>query len=100
MELLFISLIGAFIGLLVRYLLPERHRHGSVLVPAVATAVAAGCWVALTWAGMKWNAGWIWVITILITLVVTVVVDLLVGRLRKRSDERMLSSLSKGAIRV
>jgi CHASE2 domain-containing sensor protein len=99
-ELLFISLGGAVIGLLARYLLPQRHRHGSVLIPAIATATAAIVWVALTWAGMKWNGGWIWFVTIAVTVVVSVVVDLAVGEVRKRRDDRMLVALSKGAVHV
>ncbi|WP_308465369.1 hypothetical protein [Rathayibacter soli] len=100
MELLFISLAGAVIGLIARYVLPERHRHGSVLVPAIGTAVAAVVWVALTWAGLKWNGGWIWTITLIVTVLVTFAAGLLIGELRKRSDNALLSDLSKGAARV
>ncbi|MEO8906803.1 MAG: hypothetical protein ABI310_01880 [Microbacteriaceae bacterium] len=97
MELLFISLAGAVIGLIARYVLPERHRHGSVLIPAIGTALAAVVWVALTWAGLKWNGGWIWTITLGVTIILTFAVGLLVGELRKRSDNALLRSLSKGA---
>jgi uncharacterized membrane protein YeaQ/YmgE (transglycosylase-associated protein family) len=98
MELLFICLGGAIIGLLARYLLPHRHRHGSMLIPAVGTAFAAALWVALTWAGMKWNGGWIWAITIAATAVVCVVLDLVIGETRKHKDDELLSALSKGAV--
>jgi hypothetical protein len=98
MELLFISLGGAIIGLLARYLLPQRHRHGSMLIPAIGTAVAAALWVALTWAGMKWNGGWIWAITIVVTAVVCVAVDLAIGQARMRHDNVQLAALSKGAV--
>jgi len=100
MELLFISLGGAIIGMLARYLLPQRHRHGSVLIPAVGTAVAAVLWVALTWTGMKWDGGWIWAITIVATAVVCVVLDLVIGESRKHRDNALLASLSKGAVRT
>jgi hypothetical protein len=51
--------------------------------------------VVLTWAGLKWNAGWIWWITLIGTAVITVGVDLLLGALRTRSDERRLHRLTR-----
>jgi hypothetical protein len=68
MELLFITLGGAVIGLLARYTLPYRHAHGSVLIPAVGAGAAAALWVALTWLGLKWNGGWIWWVTLVGTI--------------------------------
>lgn len=98
MELLFITLGGAIIGLVARYALPYRHAHGSVLIPAVGAGVAAALWVGLTWAGMKWNGGWIWWITIIATAVITVAVDLLLGGLRTRADDSRLHRLSRTGI--
>jgi hypothetical protein len=95
MELLFITLGGAVIGLLARYTLPYRHAHGSVLIPAVGAAVAAALWVALTWLGLKWDGGWIWWITLVGTAVVTVGVDLAFGALRSRADDRRLHRLTR-----
>lgn len=98
MELLFVVLGGAIIGLAGRYFLPNRHTHGSVLVPAIGVIAASVLWVALTWAGLKWNGGWIWWITLLGTALVVAVSDLVVGRIRAAHDERMLHSLAKGAV--
>jgi len=95
MELLFITLGGAVIGLLARYTLPYRHAHGSVLVPAVGAGVAAALWVALTWLGLKWNGGWIWWITLVGTAIITVAVDLTLGALRTRGDDRRLHRLTR-----
>lgn len=99
MELMFITLGGAIIGLTARYVLPQRHRHGAVLIPALGAGVAAVLWELLTWAGLKWNAGWIWWVTLIATALVTVAVDLVIGAVRQRSDEHLLQSLSKGAAR-
>ncbi|MDN4614830.1 hypothetical protein P5G50_10225 [Leifsonia sp. F6_8S_P_1B] len=98
MELLFVALAGAILGLGARYLLPRRHTHGSVLIPVLGVAVACVLWVALTWAGLKWDGGWIWWVTIVGTAVIVAAVDLLVGRARTASDERLLHSLMKGAV--
>jgi len=97
-ELLFVILGGAIIGLAGRYLLPHRHTHGTVLIPAVGVVTASILWVALTWAGLKWDGGWIWWITLLGTTLVVAVADLVIGRLRTLSDTRMLHALTKGAV--
>jgi ABC-type branched-subunit amino acid transport system permease subunit len=97
-ELLFVALGGAILGLGARYFLPKRHTHGSVLIPAIGMMVASALWVALTWAGLKWNGGWIWWITLVGTAVIVTVVDLVVGRIRTTQDDRLLSTLTKGAV--
>lgn len=99
MELLFITLIGVGIGLAARYCIPQRHTHGVVLIPAVATAASALIWVGLTWAGLTWDGGWIWVITLAATALIAVVVAVAVGQARSRGDRRMLTRLSVGAAR-
>lgn len=98
MELLFVALGGALLGLGARYFLPNRHTHGSVLMPAIGVMVASALWVALTWTGMKWNGGWIWWITLVGTAVIVAVVDLAVGRIRSTHDDRLLADLTKGAV--
>lgn len=94
---MFIVLGGAIIGMAVRYGLPHRHTHGVVLVPAIGAAVSAVLWIVLTWAGMKWNGGWIWWIALIGTAVITVAVDLLLGSTRTRGDDRLLHRLQRGA---
>jgi len=94
MELLFVFVAGAIIGILARYCLPGRHMHGSMLVPALGAAFACALWAVLTWAGLAWNGGWIWWITILGTVLVTVVVDLALARSRHRADADRLATLS------
>jgi hypothetical protein len=97
-ELLFVALGGAILGLGARYFLPGRHTHGSVLVPAIGVMVASALWVALTWAGLKWDGGWIWWISLGGTAVVVTIADLMIGRIRKTSDKRLLATLTKGAV--
>ncbi|WP_348787260.1 hypothetical protein [Leifsonia sp. NPDC080035] len=98
MELLFVALAGAIIGLAARYLLPNRHTHGSVLIPALGVSVACILWVALTWAGLKWDGGWIWWITLLGTIAITAVADLVIGRVRNAHDDKLLHTLARGAV--
>ncbi len=93
MELLFITLGGVILGLGARYLLPNRDRHGVVLIPAIGAAVAAVVWVGLTWLGWAWDGGWIWVVSLVVTAAVVVVADLAIGRARKQHDQRRLEAL-------
>lgn len=98
MELLFVALGGALLGLAARYCLPGRGSHGAVLVPAVGTAVASVVWVALTWLGMKWDGGWIWWITFAVAGTTAVVADILLRRRRSRADQAMLQTLIKTGV--
>jgi len=95
MELLFVALGGALLGLVARYALPRRLTHGSVLVPAVGTGVASLVWVALTWLGWAWDGGWIWWVSLGAAAVASVVVDVVLGRRREAADLAMLHSISK-----
>ncbi|GAB3580964.1 hypothetical protein GCM10027406_21280 [Leifsonia lichenia] len=98
MELLFVALGGAIIGLAARYFLPNRHTHGAVLIPALGVMVSSALWVSLTWAGLKWNGGWIWWITLVGTAVVVAAADIVIGRVRTAQDDRLLADLTKGAV--
>lgn len=97
MELLFVALGGAIFGLAARYALPNRAEYGVALVPAVGTATAALVWVALTWLGMQWDSGWIWLVTLAVAAAVSAVTALLLGRARAASDDRLLAQLSAAA---
>jgi hypothetical protein len=94
MELLFVAVIAVGIGVVAFAAAPHRDRMGVALMPAFAMALAAVIWVALTWAGMPWDGGWIWVATLVGTGVVTILAALRVGRDRQRSDARLFSSLA------
>ena len=93
MELLFVCLGGVILGFLARYTLPRRNTSGVLLIPAIGAAVSAVVWVALTWAGMKWDAGAIWWITFAVTAAVCAAAALLIGRSRERADEARLATL-------
>jgi hypothetical protein len=94
-ELLFVTLISFCIGLGTRYALPGRDTYGVVLLPAIAAAVTAIVWVALTWLGWKFDGGWIWVVSLAAGAVVSLVLALTVPRLRRGTDDTMLQQLSR-----
>ena len=95
MELLFVALFGAIIGLGSRYLLPGRSTQGSVLVPAIATVTASAVWVALTWLGWNWAGAWIWWVSLGAAAAASVVLNITISRRRIHADQRMLQRLAK-----
>jgi uncharacterized membrane protein YeaQ/YmgE (transglycosylase-associated protein family) len=96
MELLFVTLIGAAIGIILRYLVPGRHAYGAFLAPAVGGAVAAVVWSGLTWLGWKFDGGWIWVVSLAAGGLGALALELILPRVREQSDARMLHQLSGG----
>ncbi|KAF0257667.1 hypothetical protein [Clavibacter michiganensis] len=93
MELLFVAIFGALIGLVARYALPHRATHGALLVPAVGTVTAMVAWVALTWAGLRWDQGVIWIATLALSALVAAGTDLLIGRRRASANARDLAAI-------
>ncbi len=90
MELLFVALGGAILGLVARYTLPGRSTQGGALVPAIGTAAAALIWVGLTWLGWAYDGGWIWVLSLSLAAVVAGGSQLLLARSRNRADAGLL----------
>ena len=96
MELLYVTVIGAGIGAIVRYLIPGRRTHGLLLLPAIGAAVTSAVWVALLWLGWTFDGGWIWVVSLGAATVASIVAAIWVARSRERGDQRLLHHLSGG----
>lgn len=95
MELLFVCIAAAAIGAIARYLLPGRETHGVLLLPAIATVVAAGVWGTLTWIGMPFDGGWIWFVTLVLCALAALGAGILLPRRRREADTRLLATLSR-----
>ncbi|MFT2815787.1 hypothetical protein [Leifsonia sp. A12D58] len=98
MEILFVALGGAILGLVARYAMPRRRTHGVLLIPAIGTAVASVVWVILTWFGWAWDGGWIWWVSLGLAGIVSFGVDFLLSKKREESDEAMLHTLIKTGV--
>ena len=96
MELLFVLVIAAAIGLALRYLLPQRVTYGLLILPAVAAAVAGIVWVGLVWLGWTFDGTWIWVVSLVSGGAAALLVALALPRRRMASDARLLAELSRG----
>jgi hypothetical protein len=96
MELIFVTLGGLILGFAARYALPHRAEVGVMLAPAVGAGVAAIVWVALTWAGLAWDGGWIWGISLVLAGLAAAATEFVLGRRREQADEQLLARLMRG----
>ena len=96
MELVYVTVIGAMLGVIVRFVLPHRHSYGLALLPAIAAATTSAVWVALLWSGWKFNGGWIWVVSLGSAIVVSILVAVIITRVRTSADAHQLHVLSGG----
>jgi hypothetical protein len=96
MELLVVVVIGIGLGLIVRYLLPNRDTHGVLLVPAISGAATSIVWVSLLWLGQRADGGWIWVASLLAAVLSALVAGLVVPSRRAEADEALFIQLSGG----
>lgn len=97
-SLIWIVVVGAGLGLGLRYLLPNRQTYGVLLLPAVGAAAAAITWVAMLWAGIPdGDWGWtVWVAAFLAAIVAPLVVALVVSGRRTAADAHERHVLSGG----
>lgn len=97
MELFFVTVIGACIGVIVRYVLPERSTYGLLLLPAVAAAATAITWVGLLWAAnLTFDGTWIWVAALTAAVVAPVAMALWLPGKRATEDEQLFQRISSG----
>jgi hypothetical protein len=97
MELLFVFLIGASIGFLVRYIVRGRETHGGLLLGAVSAVGAGITSQVCLWAlRMPYDGGWIWVISFLVGGLAAIIVAASLPHRRRVADRAMLTKLSGG----
>lgn len=93
MELLFVTVIAAGIGGLLIPITRRDDSLGYLLLPALSASVTAAVWVALVWAGLTFDGGWIWVISLVLGGAAALVAALVLPRRRAVADERLLHEL-------
>jgi uncharacterized membrane protein len=65
MELAFILVYAAILGLVAPYLGLKTAEMGSLVPGALAFVKGALAWAVLTWCGLHYDQGWIWIIVML-----------------------------------
>ncbi len=97
MELLFVILISAAIGLGLTYTSRQgRHTYGVLLLPAVSAVVTSVVWIGLLWLGFTFDGGWIWAISLVAGGVVALILALRLPKSRTSADRAILTTLSGG----
>jgi len=96
MELFIVVVIGISVGLVVRYVMPNRDTYGALLLPAISGAATSIVWVSLLWLGQRSEGGWIWVASLLAAFISAVVAGLLLPRRRAEADGALFVQLSGG----
>jgi hypothetical protein len=95
MELLFVIVIAAVLGLIINYVIPGRQSYGSALLPAAAAAVTAAIWVALLWLGWTFDGTWIWVVSLVAGGAAALALALTLPKKRRAADEQLQRTLAK-----
>jgi hypothetical protein len=93
--MLFAVLGGLLLGIGVYYVLPGKGTYGAAGLPAVAGAATAVVWAGLTWAGWKFDGGWIWIVALAAGVAASALTGFMLARMRSAADQRMLERLSK-----
>ena len=65
MELVFILVYAAILGLVAPYLGIDLNLIGSLVPGAIALVFGTLSWAALTWVGLPYDEAWIWLIVML-----------------------------------
>ncbi|MBP7819175.1 MAG: hypothetical protein KA009_03855 [Rhodoluna sp.] len=65
MELAFILVYAAILGLVAPYLGIDVKPIGSLVPGAIAVVAGSIIWAVLTWAGLHYDEAWIWLVAML-----------------------------------
>ena len=93
MELVLVAVGALLLGFLAHAALPGRDTRGLLLVPGLTVAVAGVAWVALTWAGLRPDTAWPWLVAAVLVLATALVVPLATVGRRRRADVDLFARL-------
>lgn len=92
MELIFVFLASAALGLLTRYLMPRRLLTGAALIPTVVTATGCLLWEILLWVGLVASIPLVsWLVALVGATVVGVALNIWLTRSRLAADHATLN---------
>lgn len=94
MGLIYIVVLAASLGAIVRYLLPGRSSYGLLLLPAISVAVASVAWGVFTWVGIDQGAVWMWLVVLGAGTLVAIGAALYLPRHRARLEAAQLAELT------
>ncbi|MFC7430791.1 MULTISPECIES: hypothetical protein [unclassified Agrococcus] len=93
MELLWMPVLGAAVGAVLRYVIPGRATHGILLLPALGACTTAVAWVVMVVSGWSLADPWIWLLALVAPVVTCTIAALALARVRPARDEQRLQHL-------
>src|SRR6218665_2736127 len=94
MELLFVTIGGAILGLIARGVLPWRATYGVAILPTIGAFVTRPVWGGGTWLGWKWDGVRIRPCPLRAGGLATLVVGLYLGPRHERADAALVDRLA------
>jgi uncharacterized membrane protein YeaQ/YmgE (transglycosylase-associated protein family) len=91
------AVIGALIGLGLRYLIPGRQQYGLLLLPVAGAAAVCVTWAVGAWAGLSHEAVWIWLIAFSVASIVCIAIARALPPRREQADAELLARLMRPA---
>lgn len=91
------AVIGALIGLGLRYLIAGRQQYGLLLLPAAGAAAVCVTWVIGIWSGLSHEAVWIWLMSFSIASIVCIALAKVLPPKREQADADLLAELTRPA---
>lgn len=78
------------LGLVAPYIFARSEEYGALLPPAIALAVGSVLWSALTWLGLSYTDGYIWIIVMVVMPLAMVIISSRLAHARIRAREEKL----------
>lgn len=89
------AVIGALIGLGLRYLIAGRSQYGLLVLPAAGAGAVCLTWAIGAWAGLSHEAVWIWLIAFSIASIVSIAIARILPPKREAADAALLAELMR-----
>jgi len=89
------AVIGALIGLGLRYLIAGRSHYGLLVLPAAGAGAVCLTWAIGAWAGLSHEAVWIWLIAFSIASIVSIAIARILPPKREAADAALLAELMR-----
>ena len=94
MELVLIVTGAGLLGLLFRYVLPNRDRHGLAVMPAAGVIVGSLAWTLSIWVGLSPVTPWPWLITFGLAIAGVIALGIILPKRREAADAALWDSLT------
>ena len=93
MELVLIITGAGLLGLVARYVIPGRDRHGLALMPASGVIIGSVVWAICVWIGLSPVTPWPWLISFGATVIGIIALGIVLPGRRDAADAALWEKL-------